>query len=110
MKHFDIVTADNGLDIAIVGPETYRTFAPESRHLMKEMKVLNMLNRAYEAGLKNGHMFSMYEHVKWSKMPKETFKVIGITRTDVLIEGDFSGIGITQSSWVPVKELKREEP
>lgn len=109
MKHYHIVITDNGLDIAIAGPRIYRTFPPESDAFLKEMRISNLMDKAYEAGLAVGSPFRIGNIVKWSGMKNETFTVIGITKTEVLLEGDYSGIGIIQSSWVAIGEVTADE-
>ncbi len=38
---------------------------------------------------------------------KETFKVIGLKKDEILVEGDFSGgtHNVLQESWIPIKGL-----
>lgn len=109
MKHYRVVTADNGLDIAITGPRIYRTFPPEADAYLKEMRIPRLLDNAYEAGLAVGGPFRIGNAVKWSGMEGTPFTVIGITKTEVLLEGDYSGVGVVQSSWVPIGEVTADE-
>lgn len=49
MKHYKIVPATGGLDIAIFGPGVYEVFPPEMKKTLKS--VLKLLDAAHEAGL-----------------------------------------------------------
>ena len=84
--------------------------APETKRTLKELGILRMLDRAYDAGLKACGKLRMGMSVKWEKMPKEHFKVVGITRDKVTIEGDFSQMyNIIQTDWVPIEEVKERK-
>lgn len=53
------------------------------------------------------YLFQMDQPVRWEKMPKEQFKIVGIKRYEVMIEGDFSQVGQgIQSQWVPIEEVR----
>lgn len=58
------------------------------------------------AGVSRCFKFFMGQSVVWSKMPKESFLIVGIKRDEVYIEGDFSGVGhAIQCQWVPIDEV-----